>query len=343
MFDLLKTLTELPGMVGHEDPVQDFIRDAWRPHCREISTTGVGNVIAHVGGAGPRLVLVAHADEIGVVVRAITPDGFVWLAPKNDRAGRPGRDLHLLGHPCAIQTSRGLVPGVFATVSGHVTPPELRDKAILGWSDFWVDIGATSKQEALEQGVQIGDGVIWTPETRRLGHFIVGKAMDDRAALAILTDLLRTLDPAQLRYDLYLASTIQEEVGLIGAYSLERDVRFDLAIAVDVGLAGDIPAVDRTEITTRLGGGPLLVHYDRMRYDRVLTLDLARTAEENDIPIQHAIFSRYASDGNALIEGGLRTALIAFATRYTHSPYEMLAESDLEQCVALLHAFVTSK
>jgi endoglucanase len=339
---LIKTLTELPGMIGHEEPVQEFLRERWKPYAQRIHTTGVGNVLAKIGGNGPKLLIEAHADEIGVLVKGLSPGGLVWVAQKNALAGRPGRDLHLFGQPCVIQTRRGLVPGVFATLSGHVTPPEQKEKPVLGWGDFFVDIGATSEAEAKEWGVQIGDGVIWNPPTRQVGHYIVGKAMDDRAGLAIMTALLERLNLDELAYELHFGSTVQEEIGLVGAYSLERDEQFDLAIAIDVGLAGDIPGVDTREINCRLGGGPILVHHDgSVHYDRRLTDSLTQLAADAGIPIQHAVFPRYSSDGSALIKAGVPTALVAFSTRYTHSPYEMVHEGDLEQCVDLLHRFVT--
>ncbi|NLE75430.1 MAG: M42 family metallopeptidase [Chloroflexi bacterium] len=341
MYELVKALTELPGMIGYEEPVQAFLQKRWTPRCQEVWETGVGNVVARVGGQGPKLLVEAHADEIGALVAAISEQGMIWLSSKNPRAGRPGRDVHYLGHPAVIQTDKGLVEGIFAALSGHVTPPDLRDKPDLRWGDFFVDIGAKSRSEAQEWGVRVGDGVIWNPTTRRLGHYIVGKAMDDRAALAIMTALLERLDPAELKYDLYLASTVQEELGLVGAYSLERDVRFDLGIAVDVGLASDVPGVDVRELNVVLGGGPILVHHDQgVHYDRKLTRALGQVAGEVGIPVQDAVFPRYGSDGQAMIQGGLPAALLAFPTRYTHSPYEMLHERDLEQCVDLLHAFL---
>jgi endoglucanase len=331
-------------MIGHEDPVQEVLAERWTPYCEEVKTTGVGNVIAKVGGKGPRLLIEAHADEIGVVVKSISSEGIVWVAPKNGLAAklRPGRDLFILGQSCVIQSDEGLIDGVFAALSGHVTPPELKEKEHLGWSDFFVDVGAASRDEVVEQGVRIGDAVIWNPPTRRLGRYIVGKAMDDRAGLGIMTALLERLDRNELKYELYLASTVQEELGLVGAYSLERDQRFDMAIALDVGLSGDLPGVDEKEMRCRLGGGPILVHHDgTVHYDRKITRQLTKVAEEADIPIQDAVFARYSSDGHALIKAGLPTALVAFATRYTHSPFEMLDEGDLERCVDLLESYVT--
>jgi putative aminopeptidase FrvX len=344
VFELVKRLTELPGMIGHEEPVQDFLVERWTPHCEKVTRTGVGNVIAKVGGKGPRLLIEAHADEIGVVVKSISEEGIVFVAPKNGLAAnlRPGRDLFILGHPCVIQSDKGLVDGVFAALSGHVTPPELKEKNHLGWSDFFVDVGAASREEVVGQGVRVGDAVIWNPSTRRLGRYIVGKAMDDRAGLAIMTALLERLDPEDLEYELYFASTVQEELGLVGAYSLERDQQYDLAIALDVGLSGDLPGIDEKEMTCRLGGGPMLVHHDgTVHYDRRISRQLTKVAEEADISIQDAVFPRYSSDGHALIKAGLPTGLVAFATRYTHSPFEMLDEGDLEQCVDLLLEYVT--
>ncbi|NLE75429.1 MAG: M42 family metallopeptidase, partial [Chloroflexi bacterium] len=112
MFQLVKELTELPGMIGHEQPVQDYLRRRWAPRCQEIRTTAVGNVLAKVGGQGPRLLIEAHSDEIGVLVSGFAETGQVWVVQKNRLAGRPGRDIHLLGHPCLIQTDKGLVEGV---------------------------------------------------------------------------------------------------------------------------------------------------------------------------------------------------------------------------------------
>lgn len=341
MYQTIKTLTELPGMGGFEQPVNSWLYERWKPYVESLEIEGVGNLVAHVGGTGPKLLIEAHADEIGFLVRSIDEKGYIWISPKNTSLGRPARDTFLVGQPALIQTDTGNAHGVFAAISGHVASPLLRDKAILDWNDVFVDIGVSSADQAMERGIHIGDSVIWNPVTRRLGNLITGKAMDDRAALAIMTELLSRLKKDKLKYNVFFASTVQEEMGLVGAESLERNRAFDFAVALDVGLAGDVPGVQRKDMPIQLGDGPILVHHDMsVHYDRYLTKAISVCAEAAEIPIQHAIFPHYSSDGAALIKLGIPTALLAFATRYTHSPFETLNESDLNQCVVLLQKFL---
>ncbi|MCK4328200.1 MAG: M42 family peptidase, partial [Candidatus Diapherotrites archaeon] len=140
---------------------------------------------------------------------------------------------------------------------GHITPPQLLAKAKLDWEDVFVDIGARNADEVKTRGVNIGNAVIWNPPTRRIGQLITGKAMDDRAGLAIMTELLPHLRETKLKYRLFFASTIQEEMGLIGGGSLERNERFDFAITLDVGLAGDVPGITDQEMPVHVGCGPV--------------------------------------------------------------------------------------
>lgn len=341
MFDLIKQLTEIPGMIGSEDAVQNFLMERWLPGCKSVKKTGIGNLIAEVGGKGPKLLIEAHADEIGVLVKGFSPEGMIWVAPKNAKAGIPGKDLHLLGQPCLIQSEKKLIEGIFATPSGHNIPDDLRIKNPIGWNDFFVDIGARNIEEAKEMGVQTGDTIVWNPPTKRLGNYITGKAMDDRVGLAIMTRLLETIDIDTLKFELHFASTVQEEIGLVGAHSLSRDMGYDYCLALDVGLTGDIPLVDKRDIECRLGGGPTIVHHDgTVHYDTHLTRHTIKVAKQNNIPVQHAVFSKYSSDGHALTMAGTPTVLIAFPTRYTHSPYEMISEQDIKECVRLISAFL---
>ncbi|MBX6342230.1 MAG: M20/M25/M40 family metallo-hydrolase, partial [Thermomicrobiaceae bacterium] len=209
------------------------------------------------------------------------------------------------------------------------------------WNDWFVDLGYTEREAVERLGIHPGCRVVVNPPTRRLGDAIVGKAMDNRAALAIATALAERADPSRLRYELWVGSSVQEENGLLGASSIPEMHRFDFAIALDVGLTGDVPGTSPENHPARLGQGPLVVHQDAsVHYSHRLTMALVETAQAKGIPIQQAVFQNYGSDGAELIRRGVETALLTFPTRYTHSPSEMVSERDLVQCVDLLLAFL---
>jgi len=340
VFELVKTLCDLPGPGGYEDRVQAVVADALREAGCDVSTTPLGNLLAKVGGRGKKAVLVAHADEIAVIVRSITDGGFLHLMPGVGliRPQAPPSPL-LAGQHCLVMTEQGTVPGVIGARTGHLRAAAKRDTEALDWSDVFVDLGARSRAEVQALGVHPGAAVIWTPlPTSRVGANIVGKAMDDRAALAIAVDVARRVDRTRLGYELWLASTIQEEGGLVGADALGRD--YDLGIAIDVGLVGDVPGISPDEAPCALGRGPVLVHKDTVvRYHKGLTYALARVAEAERIPIQHAAFQSYGSDAGALSKNGIPAALICYPTRYTHSPIETVREEDLDATSRLLRAF----
>ena len=211
------------------------------------------------------------------------------------------------------------------------------------WNDWFIDIGVGSRAEAEALGIGAGSRAIWNPPTRRIGNNITGKAMDDRAALAIATEAGRRLAGRNdLAYEVWLASTIQEENGLIGAASLQDEEKFDLGIALDVGLTGDIPGVDERDFPCKLGEGPIVVYQDVTgQYSRKFSDRLIATARRHDIPVQRAVFQNYGSDGASLIRRGVECALLTYPTRYTHSPIETVNEADLEAAVSILVAFAT--
>jgi len=345
VFALVKELSELPGPTGHEDAVQDWVVDRWSAFAPEVRRTRVNNVLARVGGAGPRLVLVAHADEICLMVKSVSDDGFLHIWPYyGDQIGRPPRWFTPINQPALIVTSTGNVEGVFATASGHVVGGRNSQKDQMEWNDWFVDIGARSRLEVEDQRIGPGVRVIWNPVTRRIGHNITGKAMDDRAALAISTATGERLSRVgSLPFEVWLASTVQEENGLLGAASLFDEMSFDMAIALDVGLTGDIPGPDKRDFPSKLGSGPIVVYQDAScHYSRGLTDALMKIAGEASIPVQRAVFQNYGSDGAALIKRGVDTALLTYPTRYTHSPVETVDEGDLRHAVDLLVAFAQS-
>ena len=340
MFELVRELCDMPGPSGREDRVQEFVARLLRDAGCEVTTTPIGNVLAKVGGRGKRAILVAHADEIAAVVRSITDDGFLRLmAGGGPVSSRLPPSATLAGQHCLVMTAGGSVPGVIGACTGHLRFAAKRETEALTWDEVFVDLGLQSRAGAEEKGIHPGADVIWNPPTtRRLGANIVGKAMDDRAALAIAIEVARRTDPPRLGYELWIASTIQEEGGLIGADGLGRD--YDLGIALDVGLVGDIPGMSLSDVPCGLGKGPGLVHKDSwVRYHKGLTDAIAKVAEDENIAVQHVAFQSYTSDAAALLKNGIPSALVCYPTRYTHSPIETIREQDLEETVRLLSAF----
>lgn len=346
MFDLVKEFCERPGPIGHEQEYNEWLADRWKPLVASASVDRLGNLVAKVGGQGPRLNLVAHSDEIGFAVRAIDPAGFIRVASnQRDPGSRPfarGPYFLPLGHPMLILSQTGPIEGIFATTTGHLLTPQQQEQFRLEWTDVWIDVGAGSRSEVEALGVRIGDRIVWNPPTRRRGPYFYGKAMDNRAALAIFEAFLRDLDPNSLTCELWITSTIMEEGGLVGAATVDATVRADYAIAVDVGLVGDTPAVDENWVTPRLGGGPIIVQKDLSSYTPFVRRMIEDAAERAGIPIQRAVYSLYGSDAGETLRQGIPSALIAFPGRYTHSPFEMVHEADLNACVDLLQAVVGS-
>jgi endoglucanase len=345
-FDLIKTLTEIPGPVGFETAVQDHISDHWGSFAQSVQRTRVDNVLAKVGGSGERLIFIAHADEICWIVRSISDDGFLHIGPfYNDTIGRPTKNTIPLNQPALVVTSNGVHEGVFATASGHVVSPTQRAEPKWEWTEWFIELGLSSRAEAEALGIHPGCKVIWNPPTRRLGdHLIVGKAMDDRVALAIATLAgERLAERDDLQFEVWLASTIQEENGLVGAASIVDAIDVDRAIALDVGLTGDVPGVDTRMFPGKLGSGPIVVYNDySVHYNWAFTESLVSTARANHIPVQEAAFANYGSDGSQTTRRGVKTALLTYPTRYTHSPIETVDERDVEACVDLLVAYATN-
>lgn len=341
MFDLIKELTELDGPVGQEHAVLDHVAALWEAAGAHVERTRIGNLLARAGGQGPKLLLAAHADELCYLVRSVDDDGFIWLANGQgwERA-TSFRNGFTIGQRVRVLARSGPISGVLAAATGHIATLALPEPKELTWNDFWVDTGQT-RAELLGAGVTPGTRVIWDASTAQFGPHVVGKALDDRVPLAVISEVLRRTPLAERRYDLTLACTVQEEVGLIGASALAARESFDAAIVVEIGLAGDVPTLDQRAMPLRLGAGPVLVHKDALvHYDHALTAALEQSAARNDIAIQHAVFGSFGSDGAAFMKADIPAAMVAFPARYTHSPFETGHLGDIEKLVDWLCGFL---
>lgn len=344
-FDLIKEYTEIPGPVGHEEAVAAKMVADWTPYCERVWQNKVGNVFAKVGGSGPKLLITAHLDEINFLVKSITEDGFCWLT-QGTGGSEPSvpPNLSCLNQAVLVKGREGYHPGQIGMTTGHVRTTAQRSKGAIDWDDFFLDLGLTDAAEVEALGIRPGSPVIFASETKRLGKYIVGKAMDDRVGLALMTMLARELQGADLQYELYFAATIQEEVGLGGSLNLAQEADFDLAIALEIGLVGDIPTVKNSYMPTGLGKGPIVAHKDaRIHYSTSVARLLEDAAARIEQPLQHAIFHGFATDGDSLIRMGVPTALFTFPTRYTHSGYEMIQAEDVSAMFEVLRELVMIK
>jgi endoglucanase len=336
---VLNELCAVPAPSGAEAELAALLEARWA-RCDEVRRDPVGNVIARVGGSGPRVLVQAHMDQVGYVVRYVTEAGFLLLDPSQGGRRTGPERRHPIGQPVKVLKRDGTwLEGMIAAASGHVLTSAQREKE-LGYDDFWVELGLGDREAVLAAGVHLGSPVVFASPLRELGDLLVGPSMDNRVGLTLMDALI---DTEGLACELWLGATVQEENGLHGARALALAERFDAAIAVDVGLVGDIPAVDDKEYGTQLGAGPIVVHRDTgIVYDRILSQHLMALATERGIPAQDGVFASYGSDGLAIAETGSPTALVTVGTRYTHTAFETIHAADLDTSAELLRALVTS-
>ncbi len=335
--DLVAELCALPGPTGAEHAVRDWLVDRWAPHVAEVRAGRDGNVLARVGGAGRRVALVAHLDEIGYYVTVLRDDGLLEADPLRTWPPGSGRRPDVpIGQPALVLTRDGEpVPGTFATVTGHVATDAMADDGA-----WWIDVGCSSAHELADLGIHVGAPVVSAAPTRRLGDRVTGKAMDDRALLAALTALIERPGFAP-RGELWIAATVQEEIGGVGASALAARFAPDAWLALDVAPCGKLPGQPADRFPVDLGDGPVLVHKDiALVYNRELGRELWSAAATAGRRLQEGVFRAYFSDGRELARSGAPVALVALPCRYTHSSFETIDLDDLAALVEVLAAWV---
>lgn len=330
---LLEQLCPLPGPAGAEDAVRDWLARRWAPSVNEITVTATGNLLARVGGSGRRVVLLAHMDEITYFVTVLRDDGLVEADPLRTWPPGNGRRPDIpLGHPAVLLARDGdLVHGTFAGITGHLATDA-------GESDdrWWIDVGCSDAAELAAAGLHVGAPVVSGAPVRRAGDRVIGKAMDDRALLAVLTALLERPGFAP-RNELWVAATTQEEVGAVGASWFGDDFFPDVALTLDVAPCGRLPGQPPDRFPLDLGAGPVLVHRDiSLVYDRAIGRELWSAAQAAGQPLQDGAFRAYFTDGREMVRHGAKVTLLALPCRYTHSSYETVDLRDMEALVDVL-------
>ncbi|WP_435195529.1 M42 family metallopeptidase [Natronomonas sp. EA1] len=336
-FDLLRELTETSGVPGYEQRVRDVLRREFDSHADAITTDAMGNLVATIEGASDYSVVVAaHMDEIGFMVKHVTDAGFLKLEPLG------GWDPRILrAQRVTVHTDDGDLPGVIGSSPPHtLDDEELSKKPEI--EDAYIDLGLPS--EAVDERVAVGDLVTMDQETEIVGEHVSGKSVDNRVSVFALVEVARRLDTPPVT--VHLAATTQEEVGLRGAEALGADSDADLAISLDTTIANDVPGFDSENAVTRLGEGAGIKLKDGgVITNRKVNRRLERVATAEEIPVQREIMVAGRTDtANLQRAGGARPAgAISFPTRYLHTPVEAVHYRDVEACLDLLVAFLESE
>jgi endoglucanase len=338
LHDLLLT----PSPSGYERSIQEIVR-AWAgPLADDVRTDRHGNVIAlrraASGNAAPRIMLAGHCDQIALMVQHIDDNGYLYVQPIG------GWDMQLLlGQHLTVWTKNGPVHGVISRRATHLLTPEERAK-VPQFTDVWVDIGAKDKADA-ESIVRRGDTVTFALGVHDLRNGLAASpGMDDKVGVWTVFEALRLLQGRALKADVYVVSTVQEELGLRGATTSSYGIHPTVGIAVDVTHATDTPGDDKKLLgDTKLGDGPVL--YRGANINPRVFDKLEATAQAHEIPVQVRGAPRATgTDANAiqLSRDGVAAALVSIPNRYMHSPVEVVALSDLERAARLLAEFCST-
>ncbi|MFA7249860.1 MAG: M42 family metallopeptidase [Dehalococcoidia bacterium] len=336
---LLEALSNAYGPPGFEGPVATVVRAELEPLADAIQTDGLGSLMARLGPAErrPRVMLTAHMDELGLMVRRVTPEGYVKFQPLGGWL-----DQALINQRWVILTHAGPVPGITGIKTVHVMEPEARKK-LFERTDMFIDVGARSAEDAAGRlGIRPGDPIV--PDSRFTplagGELYLGKAWDDRAGLAVMIEVMRALrDAPPAAATTFAVATVQEEVGLRGAETSAYEVAPDVGVNLESGVAGDYPGITPDEAQERLGGGPSLFLHDSSMLPNLRLRDFVlEVARDLGIPVQFNVLTGYGQDGAAMqrTRGGAPAINIAVPTRYLHSHNGVIARADVEATIRLV-------
>jgi len=338
--ETLSKLSQLDGPSGYEDEVRKFIAREVSKHTGEVETDVIGNVFATVPGKsdGQKLIVDAHMDEVGFIVKYIEQRGFLRFEPLGTIDPRilPGKRVNVKG----ARTSH---PGTIGSRPPHIISSEEANKAP-SLSELFIDVGAATDEEARSLGITPGCIATFEGPFRELGEGrIMGKAFDDRAGCTVALALLEAFAKEKPHMNVVFAFTVQEELGLRGAEVAANHVKPDVGIVLETTVAADVPDAKPRDWITTLGGGPSIRVMDSsMVAQRPMVEHIRRMAEKNGIPYQLQLARAGGTDaGKIHLWGtGVPTGLISTPCRYLHGPSCLLSTADLQNVVRLTEATI---
>ena len=338
LVEILEQFCNADGITGREDQVRNLLEKYLMPYVDELKEDKLGNLIGFKKGkdGAPTVMLAAHMDEVGLMVKNIKKKGFLQFAKIGGIDDRV-----LFAQKVLVHTDNGPLVGVVGAKPIHIQKEEERKK-VIDADHLFIDIGAKNKKDAEAMGVQVGDVVSFDVQFSKLkDNIVLGKAFDDRVGCAILVEAMKQLQDCEC--NVYVVGTIQEEVGLRGATIAAFSIQPDLGLAVDVTVAGDTPGVSEGDAPAKLGGGPALTVADAglITHPKVLRL-LVDSAKQNKIAYQLETGVRGSTDAAriSLSRDGVPCGVVSVPARYIHSPAGIIDLDDVKKTVELLVSVV---
>jgi len=329
---LLQQLCEVPGLPGAEDQVRDLVVSLLKEFTEDIRKDPLGNVIAHIKGDGPRLILDAHMDEVGFMVNHIDQRGFLRVIPLGGIESRV-----FYGQRVVVWGKKPLI-GMVAALPPHIAKRE-NNKETPEVEDCLIDLGLSP--EKVYSMVKVGDLVSYYSPFVETEDAIISKAIDDRVGLFVILEALKRRP--KLGCDLFVSATVQEEVGLRGANIIVPVYEPDFAIVLEGTVSNDLPGVPEHKMLAKVGKGPEIRLSDRFLIaDRALSKFITHIAEKHGIPYQITVKKAGSTNATAMqVTGkGTRVSVVSVPVRYLHSPSCLAYKSDIEETIKLVVAIL---
>jgi putative aminopeptidase FrvX len=336
---LLKDLTDVPGPPGYEDPVRKLMVEHMKPMADRVTYDGLGSVIAQQGNTGPRIMLDAHMDELGGMVKRVRPDGFVsiqmlgyWL------------DQALPDQRWVIIGSKGPVPAVSDLWDAHIAPHDPPRAG--GPREVYLDVGARNPAEVEALGISLGDPVAPVTDFQVLANNrYVAKAWDDRVGCAVMLEVMQRLANTSHPNQVFYAATVQEEgsIEMRGAQTSARIINPDIGFSLEVGIANDVPGIGPEAGQEVLGGGPGMMLYTFSELpNRKLVAFVKQVAAEQHIPLQFDFVQGFGDDAGAikLNNIGVPVTTVLVPARSTHAHNGIIDRADFDRTVDLMVALI---
>ncbi len=336
---LLQSLADVPGPSGYEENVRVLMVHELKPLATKLSYDGLGSIIAQHGASGPKVMLDAHMDELGGIVRRVTSAGFLTMQMVGGWLDQALPDQRWL-----IITAKGPVAAVSGMRDAHLVPREERDKPIPR-DQIFLDVGANNAAEVAALGIEPGDPIVPdAPFTVLNGtKRYMGKAWDDRVGCAVVIEVLRKLAAEGHPNQLFVGITTQEETGVRGARTASDRILPDVGISIEGGVTGDTPVSRPEESQVKLGAGPgvFLYDFDEQPNRRMIAM-LKDTAKKSGIPLQFDLVQGYGDDSSEIQKtaGGAPTINVVVPVRYTHAHNGVMDRDDFDRTVDLVAAMI---